>query len=318
MFDTLRVPPEPGRADRPPRVRDRARPAAAGSTSVDKANVLETSRMWRRVVTEVAADYPDVELEHVLVDTAAMQLVTAPERFDVILTENTFGDILSDEAERGHRRARARRLRQPRRRRPGDLRAGARLGTRHRRPRDRQPGGDAPLGGADARARSRPARTRRAGSTRPSTRRSSARRRRTSAGTATTADVDRRGAGRARALTDRRSLVLLLLRCSAPANFGRSSFSRISARASLRASRRLFPPSSASSAPGGVPFRSRPRKGGDMQHRFDHPTHLRFRPRPRRRPSTAAARSRWPSSGPSATAPPSASAPGASCRSPSA
>ena len=86
-------------------------------TSVDKANVLETSRMWRRVVTEVAADYPDVELEHVLVDTAAMQLVTAPERFDVILTENTFGDILSDEAERGHRRARPRRLGQPRRRR---------------------------------------------------------------------------------------------------------------------------------------------------------------------------------------------------------
>jgi 3-isopropylmalate dehydrogenase len=67
-------------------------------TSVDKANVLETSRMWRRVVTEVAADYPDVTLEHLLVDTAAMQLVTAPERFDVILTENTFGDILSDEA----------------------------------------------------------------------------------------------------------------------------------------------------------------------------------------------------------------------------
>jgi 3-isopropylmalate dehydrogenase len=67
-------------------------------TSVDKANVLETSRMWRRVVTEVAADYTDVELEHVLVDTAAMQLVTAPERFDVLLTENTFGDILSDEA----------------------------------------------------------------------------------------------------------------------------------------------------------------------------------------------------------------------------
>ena len=66
--------------------------------SVDKANVLETSRMWRRVVSEVAAHYPDVTLEHVLVDTAAMQLVTLPERFDVILTENTFGDILSDEA----------------------------------------------------------------------------------------------------------------------------------------------------------------------------------------------------------------------------
>jgi 3-isopropylmalate dehydrogenase len=67
-------------------------------TSVDKANVLETSRMWRSVANEVAADYPDVELEHVLVDTAAMQLVQTPDRFDVIVTENTFGDILSDEA----------------------------------------------------------------------------------------------------------------------------------------------------------------------------------------------------------------------------
>jgi 3-isopropylmalate dehydrogenase len=67
-------------------------------TSVDKANVLETSRMWRRVVNEVAVHYPEVQLEHMLVDTAAMQLVASPERFDVILTENTFGDILSDEA----------------------------------------------------------------------------------------------------------------------------------------------------------------------------------------------------------------------------
>jgi 3-isopropylmalate dehydrogenase len=67
-------------------------------TSVDKANVLETSRMWRRVVTEVAVEYPEVELEHILVDTAAMQLVQAPQRFDVIVTENTFGDILSDVA----------------------------------------------------------------------------------------------------------------------------------------------------------------------------------------------------------------------------
>jgi 3-isopropylmalate dehydrogenase len=75
-----------------------ARTRRARVTSVDKANVLETSRMWRRVVAEVAADYADVELGHMLVDTAAMQLVTAPERFDVILTENTFGDILSDEA----------------------------------------------------------------------------------------------------------------------------------------------------------------------------------------------------------------------------
>jgi 3-isopropylmalate dehydrogenase len=64
--------------------------------SVDKANVLETSRLWRRIVDELAPDYPDVTIEHVLVDNAAMQLATVPERFDVIVTENMFGDILSD------------------------------------------------------------------------------------------------------------------------------------------------------------------------------------------------------------------------------
>jgi 3-isopropylmalate dehydrogenase len=67
-------------------------------TSVDKANVLETSRLWRRVVTEVAREYPDCELEHMLADNCAMQLVESPEQFDVIVTENMFGDILSDEA----------------------------------------------------------------------------------------------------------------------------------------------------------------------------------------------------------------------------
>jgi len=67
-------------------------------TSVDKQNVLETSRLWRRVVVAVHEEYRDVELEHMLVDTAAMQLMRDPQRFDVILTENTFGDILSDEA----------------------------------------------------------------------------------------------------------------------------------------------------------------------------------------------------------------------------
>jgi len=67
-------------------------------TSVDKANVLETSRLWRETVTRVAADHPQVELDHLLVDNAAMQLVSEPARFDVILTENLFGDILSDEA----------------------------------------------------------------------------------------------------------------------------------------------------------------------------------------------------------------------------
>jgi 3-isopropylmalate dehydrogenase len=65
-------------------------------TSVDKANVLETSRLWRRVVREVAADYPDIEVEDMLVDNAAMQLASSPEQFDVIVTENMFGDILSD------------------------------------------------------------------------------------------------------------------------------------------------------------------------------------------------------------------------------
>lgn len=67
-------------------------------SSVDKANVLASSRLWRQVVEEVAKDYPQVQLEHVLVDNAAMQLVRDPGQFDVILTENSFGDILSDEA----------------------------------------------------------------------------------------------------------------------------------------------------------------------------------------------------------------------------
>lgn len=67
-------------------------------TSVDKSNVLETSQLWRRVVTEVAAQYPEIALDHMLVDNCAMQLVLNPKRFDVVLTENMFGDILSDEA----------------------------------------------------------------------------------------------------------------------------------------------------------------------------------------------------------------------------
>jgi 3-isopropylmalate dehydrogenase len=67
-------------------------------TSVDKANVLETSQLWRQVVTRIGADYPDVLLEHLYVDACAMHLITNPRRFDVVLTENLFGDILSDEA----------------------------------------------------------------------------------------------------------------------------------------------------------------------------------------------------------------------------
>ena len=99
-------------------------------TSVDKANVLETSQLWRTVVTRVARDYPEVTLQHMYVDACAMALVTAPSRFDVILTENLFGDILSDEAaviagsigllpsaSIGDG--------------PGSVRAGARVGARH-------------------------------------------------------------------------------------------------------------------------------------------------------------------------------------------
>jgi 3-isopropylmalate dehydrogenase len=84
------------------RIARRAFEAARGRrrrvTSVDKANVLETSRLWRSVVTEVAAGYPDVALDHMLVDSCAMRIAFAPASFDVIVTENMFGDILSDEA----------------------------------------------------------------------------------------------------------------------------------------------------------------------------------------------------------------------------
>ena len=75
-----------------------ARRRSGRVTSVDKANVLETFQFWRDVVTEVHAQYPDVELDHMYVDNAAMQLVKAPKRFDVVVTGNMFGDILSDEA----------------------------------------------------------------------------------------------------------------------------------------------------------------------------------------------------------------------------
>ena len=99
-------------------------------TSIDKANVLESSQLWRKVVTRLGAEYPDVTLEHGYVDSCAMALVTRPTSYDVIVTENLFGDILSDEASvltgkpRGNGRA---------------LRAGPRFGPGHRRKRDRQP-----------------------------------------------------------------------------------------------------------------------------------------------------------------------------------
>jgi 3-isopropylmalate dehydrogenase len=75
-----------------------ARKRSKKVTSVDKANVLETFQFWKDVVTEVHAQYPDVELEHMYVDNAAMQLVRAPKKLDVVVTGNMFGDILSDEA----------------------------------------------------------------------------------------------------------------------------------------------------------------------------------------------------------------------------
>jgi 3-isopropylmalate dehydrogenase len=77
---------------------DAARVRRKRVTSVDKMNVLETSRLWRQVVTDVAAQYPDVALDHMLVDSCAMRIALAPASFDVIVTENMFGDILSDEA----------------------------------------------------------------------------------------------------------------------------------------------------------------------------------------------------------------------------
>jgi 3-isopropylmalate dehydrogenase len=97
VFDTCEYHP-----DQVERVARRAFELARGRSgrllSVDKANVLDTSRMWRRVVSELAADYPDVELRHGLVDSVAMLIVTDPGSFGVLVTENTFGDILSDVA----------------------------------------------------------------------------------------------------------------------------------------------------------------------------------------------------------------------------
>ena len=97
VFDTMEY--HPSQVERiARRAFELARVRRGRLTSVDKANVLETSRMWRRVVDEVSAGYEEVELEHMLVDNAAMQLASAPSRFDILVTENMFGDILSDEA----------------------------------------------------------------------------------------------------------------------------------------------------------------------------------------------------------------------------
>jgi 3-isopropylmalate dehydrogenase len=97
VFDTMEYRPE--QVERIARRGfELARSRRGHVTSVDKANVLDTSRLWRSTVEHLAADYPDVALEHMLVDNCGLQLVISPERFDVILTENTFGDILSDVA----------------------------------------------------------------------------------------------------------------------------------------------------------------------------------------------------------------------------
>src|SRR5215218_5880132 len=97
VFDTLEY--HPSQIERlARRAFELARARGGRLLSVDKANVLDTSRLWRRVVTEVAADYPDVELRHGLVDSVAMQIVTDPESFDTLAMENMFGDILSDVA----------------------------------------------------------------------------------------------------------------------------------------------------------------------------------------------------------------------------
>jgi 3-isopropylmalate dehydrogenase len=97
VYDTCEYRPE-----QVERVARRAFELAGGRhgrvTSVDKANILDTSRLWREVVEQVAPEYPEIELEHMLVDNCGMQLVMAPDRFDVVLAENTFGDILSDVA----------------------------------------------------------------------------------------------------------------------------------------------------------------------------------------------------------------------------
>jgi 3-isopropylmalate dehydrogenase len=96
-YDTMRYSPQ--EIERVARIAfEQARHRRHHVTSVDKANVLETSRLWRQVLTDLAREYPDVRLDHAYVDSFAMQLISTPSRFDVVVTENLFGDVLSDES----------------------------------------------------------------------------------------------------------------------------------------------------------------------------------------------------------------------------
>ncbi len=135
-------------------------------TSVDKANVLESSRLWRELAEEIALDFPDVQLEHQLVDSMTMKLCERPAGFDVIVTENLFGDILGPRG-LARRRHRAGAVRLAGRWRAGRVRADPRHGAGHRRQRPGEPRGCVPLGG-DAAARARRARRRRPTSSRRS------------------------------------------------------------------------------------------------------------------------------------------------------
>ena len=145
-------------AHRARRLRDRAQARQRRLCSVDKANVLDTSILWREVVTAVAKDYPDVELSHMYVDNAAMQLVRNPKQFDVIVTGNMFGDILSDEASMlagsiGMLPSASLDAEQQ-----GAVRADSRLGARHRRSRQGESAGDDPVAGDDVPLHLRPCR----------------------------------------------------------------------------------------------------------------------------------------------------------------
>ena len=122
-----------------------ARKRSKRVTSVDKANVLETFQFWKDVVTEVHAQYPDVELDHMYVDNAAMQLVKAPKKFDVVVTGNMFGDILSDEAAMLTGSIGMLPSASLNASRPGPVRAQPRQRARHRRQGSCQPAGYNPV-----------------------------------------------------------------------------------------------------------------------------------------------------------------------------